>query len=91
MFVSLDIVGLNPFAERGSIVGEGIGARGGCAGYEDSGVSLGQQAVITSEANLYVLESAIWDNPTIPVCWENPTDDDEFNMNFVNQGNIFKI
>jgi len=84
LFVSLDIVGLNPFTERGSIVGEGIGARGGCAGYEDS-VSLSPQAVLTSEANLYVLESAIWDSPTIPVCWENPTEDDDRERTWVEE------
>jgi len=78
LFIGLDIVGLNPFSEKGSIVGRGTGAEGGCGGYEgdyEGNMSLAIPAIGTSEESLYMKRSQIWDSPIIPVCWENPSED----------------
>ncbi|MED5463093.1 MAG: hypothetical protein VX699_00450 [Myxococcota bacterium] len=40
-----------------------------------AGGLLSEGAVGHSQHNLFVLESTLWESTTLPVCWENPTED----------------
>ena len=88
IFIGLDIVGLNPLSEKGSIVGRGSGAEGGCGGYEGDyagNVSLTVPTIGSSEDSLFLKQSELWDSPRIEVCWENPSEDDEEEREWVRE------